>query len=184
MKTVISTLLVIALLATAIIGIIIATGSYNFAADEPHWSVTEKIIGTARHRSIDLRAEHIPVPNDLDAPQRIGRGAEHYQAMCVGCHLAPGIEESELREGMYPQPPALAEHGIHDPKGAYWVIKHGIKMSGMPAWGVSHDEQSLWDLVAVLSAMPEVSSEQWQALIETEGKNPQGHGHRGHGHSH
>ena len=88
MKTVISTLLVIALLATAIIGIAIATGSYNFAADEPHWSVTEKIIGTARHRSIDLRAKHIPVPNDLDDPQRIGRGAEHYQAMCVGCHLA------------------------------------------------------------------------------------------------
>ena len=83
MKTVISTLLVIALLAAAIIGMVIVTGSYNFAADEPHWSVTEKIISSARHRSIDLRAEHIPVPNDLDDPQRIHRGAEHYQAMCL-----------------------------------------------------------------------------------------------------
>ena len=184
MKTVINTLLVTALLAIAIIGMVMATGGYNFAADEPHWSITEKIIGTARHRSIDLRAEHIPVPDDLDDSQRIRRGAEHYQAMCAGCHLAPGTSQSELREGMYPQPPALAEHGIHDPKGAYWVIKHGIKMSGMPAWGASHDDEALWDLVAVLSAMPDMSSQQWQTLIEMEGKNQQGHGHGGHDHSH
>jgi len=189
MKTVISTLLVIALLAAAIIGMVIVTGSYNFAADEPHWSVTEKIISSARHRSIDLRAEHIPVPNDLDDPQRIHRGAEHYQAMCVGCHLAPGIEESELREGMYPRPPALAEHGIHDPKGAYWVIKHGIKMSGMPAWGKSHDEQSLWDMVALLSALPSLSESDWQALLGDSDRPPTGHdhgssGHGGAGHHH
>ena len=104
--------------------------------------------------------------------------------MCVGCHLAPGIEESELREGMYPQPPALAEHGIHDPKGTYWVIKHGIKMSGMPAWGKSHDEQSLWDMVALLSALPSLSENDWQALLDDSGTAPTGQGHGGAGHHH
>lgn len=184
MKTVLITLATLVVLALATVAIVIFSGSYNFAADQPHWRITESLINTARHRSIDQRSAHIPVPGDLENPQRIQRGAEHYQAMCTGCHLAPGMADTELRRGLYPTPPKLAEHGIHDPASTYWVIKHGIKMSGMPAWGKSHDDDSLWDMVALLKAMPDMTKAEWQKLSgpETENAGKAGHGHHDHVH--
>ena len=184
MKTVLATLIAMAILATATAAIVIFSGSYNFAADDPHWTLTEQVITTARHRSIDRRANEITIPDDLDDPQRIQRGAEHYQPMCAGCHLAPGMKNTELRAGLYPQPPALAEHGIHDPVGAFWTIKHGIKMSAMPAWGGSHDDESLWDMVALLKAMPKMTEEEWKTLTGSKGEKAEPGGHDHHGHSH
>ena len=68
--------------------------------------------------------------------------------MCVGCHLAPGIENSEIRVGLYPKPPVLSEARGLNPGNAFWIIKHGIKMSAMPAWGATHDDDSIWAMVA------------------------------------
>lgn len=167
-------------------GVFIVSGAYNFAADEPHWSTTEALIGYARHRSVDAQAADITVPKDLSAPSRLAGGAEQYQAMCAGCHLAPGQDSSALRDGLYPRPPDLTDHGIHDPRSAFWVIKHGIKMSGMPAWGTSHDDETLWDLVALLQTLPELSESQWSTLTDgdTSTTHPShGQGHGG-GHSH
>lgn len=187
MKTVIGTLLISALLVALAIGAMIYSGCYNFAADTPHWAVTEQLVSSARHRSVALRADDIDVPADLDDPRRLVRAASHYQPMCSGCHLAPGMAGSELRDGLYPQPPNLAEHGIHNPQTAFWTIKHGIKMSAMPAWGGSHDDESLWDLVALLQAMPQMSEGEWMALQAAEGgRTPEegdGHDHH-HGHQH
>lgn len=184
MKTVLTTLIALVILAAASIAAVVFSGAYNFAADEPHWRLTEKVIATARHRAIDTRASGIVVPDDLDDPQRLRNGAAHYQPMCAGCHLAPGMDNTELREGLYPQPPALAEHGIHDPASAFWTIKHGIKMSGMPAWGTSHDDESLWDMVALLKAMPAMSVTEWKALTAKKDgtATPTGHEHHDHAH--
>ena len=184
MKTVLLTLFSLALLATAGVAALVASGAYNFAADAPHWRLTEAVIGAARHRSIDQRASRIAVPDNLDNPERIRKGAAHYQPMCAGCHLAPGMEDTELRTGLYPTPPVLSEHGIHDPAGAFWTIKHGIKMSGMPAWGTSHDDESLWDIVALLKAMPEMTEAEWQKLSGQETENGRKTGHKHHDHAH
>ena len=184
MKTVLTTLIALAILAAVSAAVMIYSGAYNFAADEPHWRLTEQLIATARHRAIDRRASEITVPGDLDDPQRLQRGAEHYQPMCAGCHLAPGMNNTELRQGLYPQPPALADHGIHDPASAFWTVKHGIKMSGMPAWGTSHDDESLWDMVALLQAMPTMSETEWQALTGNEDDTSAKTGHEHHDHAH
>src|SRR3546814_1099025 len=55
-------------------------------------------------------------------------------AMCTGCHLAPGMSETEMSRGLYPAPPDLTKTTVEAAE-AFWVIKHGIKASGMPAWG-------------------------------------------------
>lgn len=184
MKTVLTTLIALAIVALATAAIVVFSGSYNFAADEPHWSITERVITTARHRSIDKRASEITVPDNLDDPQRIQRGAQHYLPMCAGCHLAPGMKNTELRAGLYPQPPALAEHGIHDPASAFWTIKHGIKMSAMPAWGSSHDDESLWDMVALLKAMPGMTEQEWKTLVGDDQSSTGETGHEHHDHAH
>jgi hypothetical protein len=82
---------------------------------------------------------------------------------------------TELSRGLYPAPPALAELGAPDPARAFWVIKHGIKASGMPAWGKSMSDEYIWNMVAFLQKMPEMSPEQYQALVASSG----GHDHGG-----
>ena len=130
--------------ALAIVAVISAAtylGSYNVAADEPHWGVTNMTLARIRDRSIAVRASTVAI-RDLADPELISQGAGHYAAMCAGCHLAPGTAETELRAGMYPKPPDLTVPSGRDPRETFWIIKHGIKMSGMPAWGVTHDDPS------------------------------------------
>jgi mono/diheme cytochrome c family protein len=138
-------------------------GGYDIAADDPHWPITFKLMQTVRDRSIAVRAEHLSVP-DLNDPQVILKGAGQYAAMCTGCHLAPGMHDSEIRPGLYPQPPNLSRHAV-DPKVAFWAIKHGIKMSAMPAWGFSHDDATIWSMVAFLQKLPGMTPAQYKDIV-------------------
>ena len=145
------------------IGVVAYSGLYNIGADEHHWPFTYRALQTVRDRSIHVRSAHIRVPN-LEDPQLILKGAGQYSAMCTGCHLAPGVEDSEMREGMYPKPPNLARVHVA-PQDAFWVIKHGIKMSAMPAWGESHDDPTIWSMVAFLERLPLLSPAQYEAIV-------------------
>lgn len=158
----------------------VASGAFNVAADNPHWSATRWLLDLARERSVAVRSSGMTAPQ-LDDPRLIAMGAEHYAEMCTGCHLAPGIEESELRRGLYPLPPSLVEHGRdHSPAETFWIIKHGFKMTGMPAWGATHDDHSIWAMVAFLRKLPELSPEAYRAITaEGEADDSQG-GHREH----
>ena len=84
--------------------------------------------------------------------------------LCVGCHLAPGVTKSELRRGLYPHPPNLSQQDPPDARRAFWTIKHGIKMSAMPAWGKSLDDAAIWDLVAFVRQLPAMAPEAYQQL--------------------
>lgn len=143
-------------------------GSYNVAADQPHWSVTARLLAGIRDRSVAARAAAVAVPNLAD-PQLIAAGAEHYVAMCAGCHLAPDMDDTELRAGMYPKPPNLTESTGRSPQETFWIVKHGIKMSGMPAWGTTHDDDSIWGLVAFLRQLPDLEPAEYQSLVGTSG---------------
>ncbi len=144
--------------------IFVYAGLYNIAADEPHWAVTERVLGAVRVRSIEVRSRSIRVP-DLENEKLVLRGAGQYAEMCAGCHLSPGESDSAVRQGLYPQPLELARHKM-DPRSAFWVIKHGIKLTGMPAWGASHDDETLWSVVAFLNRLPALDPQQYQAMVE------------------
>jgi len=148
------------------------SGAYNIAADEPHWKLTESVLENLRERSIETRLGEISVP-DLDDESLIRAGAGNYDAMCAECHLEPGEDRSELSAGLYPAPPDLVREGVHDPAEAFWIIKHGIKMTGMPAWGKSMDDGSIWGMVAFLRHMPGMTGARYDQLVESSG----GHSH-------
>jgi mono/diheme cytochrome c family protein/ketosteroid isomerase-like protein len=118
---------------------------------------------TLRQRSIHARSRDIPVP-DLSDEALILKGAGQYAAMCTDCHLKPGMSDSEIRPGLYPQPPNLSQVRI-DPQDAFWVIKHGLKMSAMPAWGMSHDDATIWSMVAFLQKLPDLAPDQYKAIV-------------------
>ncbi|PEQ12448.1 cytochrome C [Novosphingobium sp. PC22D] len=154
------TLLIFAGLAA----IAIYLGVYNIAADAPHYRPTYWLIENLRDQSIAVRAKSIAVPKDLADPKRASAGAGLYTEMCSGCHLAPGMEKTEISQGLYPQAPELARVSDHTPAQQFWIIKHGVKLTAMPAWGKTHDDKLIWDMVAFIQQLPKLSPAQYQEM--------------------
>lgn len=163
-------------LAVAAIGAgVVYSGLIEVGADVPHSAPVHAVLETLRERSIAVRAEDIQVPS-LGDEALIRAGAGNYDAMCVGCHLAPGLGETELSKGLYPPPPNLGQAGSGgSPAGAFWVIKHGIKSTAMPAWGRSMADQHIWELVAFVERLPSLDAEAYRSLVASSA----GHRHGG-----
>ena len=164
-------LALVALLAAA--AAFIWSGVYDIAADAQHTRPVHSMLQTLRERSIAARTGELVAP-DLSDPARIRQGAGNYNAMCMGCHLAPGMPETELSKGLYPSPPNLSQTSV-DAAAAFWVIKHGIKASGMPAWGQSMGDEYIWNMAAFLQELPQLDAGEYAALVASSG----GHEHGG-----
>jgi mono/diheme cytochrome c family protein len=181
MKTIMLSILgVLSLGALAVIGLLQA-GAIDMAADTPHSPAVYRLIEWAREQSIVRRAAAIVPPDDLSDAGRIRRGAGNYDAMCANCHLSPGIEDSEIRKGLYPIPPNLSKPANADDSDRtdarrFWSIKHGVKASGMPAWSKGGmEDEAIWDLTAFLKIMPSLSQEAYRRQVESSN----GHTHGG-----
>lgn len=158
--------------ALAAIGFVYS-GLYPIGADTPHTKPVYWALETLRERSIARAARNIAVP-PLDEPGMLLAGGADYNEMCAGCHLKPGKTASDLSTGLYPAPPNLAKpgdgHAHERTDGAaaarrqFWIIKHGIKASGMPAWGPTHDDRRIWAMVAFLQRLPGLTPAQYQIL--------------------
>jgi mono/diheme cytochrome c family protein len=159
-------ILLLLLLVLGAGSIAIYTGVYNVAADVPHSQPVYWLFETVRDRSIAARAREMSVPNNLDDANRISKGAGQYAEMCSACHLAPGMQRTEISRGLYPRAPELRRGNDLTPAEEFWVVKHGIKLTGLPAWGLTHNEDLLWDVVAFLRKLPELTPEQYQALVK------------------
>jgi mono/diheme cytochrome c family protein len=166
-KLVLGMLLV--LVAAAAVGIY--AGVYNIAADVPHTQPIYWLLETVRERSVAARARDILVPSDLADTTRISKGAGEYAEMCSNCHLAPGMNRTEISRGLYPRAPELRRKTDLTPAEQFWIVKHGVKMTGMPAWGVTHDDELLWDVVAFVQKLPELTPEQYETMVKTAPKH-------------
>jgi len=165
MRAVIASLLIAGLLVVLGAGALIYAGVYDVAATTPHWPIAAAIIETARVHSIKARAAGIAVPPGLDDPAKVLIGVEHYAAHCAVCHGAPGVPKGDIARGLYPSPPDLAKTApLYKPAELFWIVKHGIKMSGMPAWS-DHSDGELWATVAFLQKLPAMSEQDYASLV-------------------
>jgi mono/diheme cytochrome c family protein len=153
------------LLAALGAALLIESGFYNIGADDHHTKAVLALITQLRNRSIEARLGSIE-PQLQATPTMIKAGAGRYAALCVGCHLAPGDLKSDLRTGLYPHPPNLAEEEMQESRRAFWIIKHGIKMSAMPAWGKTLDDAAIWDVVAFVRKLPNLTPEEYRQLVQ------------------
>ena len=150
-----------------LLGAVALLGGYNIAADAPHTRPVLWLLQTVRDHSIAARAGDAVVPADLGSAARIVAGAGLYNEMCSGCHLGPGLEPSEISQGLYPRAPELSRGSPLSPAEKFWVIKHGIKMTGMAAWGPTHNDKLIWDMVAFVQKLPGMSAAQYQQAVKT-----------------
>jgi mono/diheme cytochrome c family protein len=160
-----------ALLIAVVAAVLVHMGSFDVAADKPHSQPVFWLMNTVRERSVAIRAADITVPGDLADAKRIASGAAQYDEMCSLCHLAPGMKRTEISRGLYPRAPELRRKSELTPAEQFWVVKHGLKMTGMPAWGVTHDDELLWDVVAFLRKLPELTADQYQTLVKSAPKS-------------
>jgi mono/diheme cytochrome c family protein len=140
-------------------------GVFNVSATDPHWPITYKILEMARDWSVEARAANIPVP-PLDSEKLVKDGAVYYHHTCRLCHGGPRLPRADFAKGLYPVPPGLTAAetiNLKDPE-LFWIVKHGIKMTGMPSFGVVRDDQDLWSLVAFLRKYPALTVDQYEEI--------------------
>lgn len=167
MRTVLVTLLAVLLLAIAGAFTFIYAGVYDVAANQPHWPITYWAMETVRKQSVKMRASGIAPPPDLTSDASVLAGTEHYAAHCASCHGAPGVPRSDLGERLYPLPADLTHAANrYTPAQLFWILKNGIKMSGMPSW-MDHSDDELWATVAFLERLPTMKEADYAKLVMT-----------------
>jgi cytochrome c553 len=153
----------LAVLAAAVL-LLAWSGAYNIAASRGHWPIVEWFLSFGMRNSVEVRASFIEPP-PLDDPNLYMLGAAHFHAGCAYCHGAPGTPISPVAQRMLPPPPDLS--GVTKPwkdRELFWIVKHGIKYTGMPAWVSQHRDDEVWALVAFLKRLPDMDAQAYRAL--------------------
>ncbi|MET3915664.1 mono/diheme cytochrome c family protein [Variovorax sp. OAS795] len=161
-KTILLTVAALGLAGAAVGALVVYGGLYNVAATVQHTQPVHSLLETAMHRSVKLRARSIETPR-LDDEAMVLRGAACFRDKCVQCHGAPGVAQGDIGKSMQPLPGPLVDARHHwAPRELYWITRHGIKMSGMPAWEYRLSDDELWAVVAFLARLPDLSPRQYE----------------------
>lgn len=162
------------LVAQVVIGIaVIFSGAYDVAATVPHSAPVHWLLSTTTERSIAVRADD--EPSFKPPPERLA-GFKSYDAMCVQCHGAPGVQPSWLGKGIYPSAPDLAHVAKErTPEEIRAAIRRGIKFTAMPALEPTHSAKEIDELTSFVVALAEMSSGEYGRLKQ---------GHAGETHEH
>jgi cytochrome c553 len=139
------------------------SGLYSVAASKRHFAVTAWFLEFAMRNSVQTHAGD-KLPPRLDDPRLIALGAGHYEGGCAPCHGAPGVPRNPIPLQMLPSPPYLADELDWTDAELFWIVQHGIKYAGMPAWVAPSREDEIWAVVAFLRAFPQLSPEQYRHL--------------------
>lgn len=127
------------------------------------------VAGTSLDATLRKEAPRGPNPVALNDANLI-EGVNLYGQHCAICHGTAAGESSAspIAKGLYPAPPQLAAEGVEDdPDGvSYWKIKHGIRLTGMPAWGRSLTDRQIWTLALFLKHMDKLPPDAQRAWAQ------------------
>ena len=141
-------------------------GRYDVSATKPHPAIVNALFHSIAERSIQRGSADLTVPYDVNDRDVYVEGFKEYEEMCVQCHGAPGVEPSSTGKGLFPPPPRFPEEELYEYslKDIFWVTKHGVKMTGMPAYGPTHDDEVIWAVSIFLDQSRDLSEEQYREL--------------------
>ena len=172
-------------LALIVVGLLLVgtlfvySGFYDVAATTRHTKPVEQILRVVMMRSVVAHARSIRAPANFDPQNRAlaERAAGHYELMCRTCHGAPGKKPEPWQ--LYPAASDLAD-ALRTMRWSdaevFWIIKNGIKDTGMSAFGGSHDDEELWALTAFVRQMETTTPDQYRSATErTSMKGGAGH---------
>jgi mono/diheme cytochrome c family protein len=144
----------------------VKSGLFNVGASSPHTKLTQWLTHETMVHSVRRHAARIPAPAHYSAAQVLA-GYCTYETHCVACHGAAAVAREQWIAGLEPQPPYLLDATEHfKPAELFWIIKNGIKMTGMPSWRDSLSDRQVWDVVGWLEAsrsLPPQTYRDWRA---------------------
>jgi cytochrome c553 len=142
-----------------------ASGVLPIAASGGHWTITEWLLQFGKRRSIATHTIGLDLP-PLDEPWLAMKGAAHYETGCAPCHGSPDRPSPRIAAAMLPPPPALAPLvGERDAEDLFYVVKHGIKLTGMPAWPARGRNDEVHAVTAFLLALPSLDARSYRRLV-------------------
>ena len=138
-------------------------GFYNVAAINPPGKIESWFFSTVTDNSVLHHSADIKAPA-LEAAATADSGFQQFSKMCVGCHGAPGVKDEGMSKALNPSPPNLADAvGDESDAAIFWIVKNGIKMTGMPAFSAFKSDNEIWQIVAFVRLLPKMTPEQYQA---------------------
>ena len=156
----------LAVLGAVAIALFTYSGIYNIAASTPHLPFVRWWLELGMQRSVKFHASGIKVPPLGDAAM-VERGLRHFESGCASCHGAPGFFHPPIGERMLPHAPDLSEKVTDWSAGElFWIVKHGIKMTGMPAWAAQQRDDEVWSLVAFLRVLPGLTPQAYRTMTD------------------
>jgi cytochrome c553 len=159
-----------ALLLVAAVGgfLVAASGVIPIAASSGHWAATEWLLQFAKRRSVatqTIGSEEL----DLAPNWLVVKGAGHYETGCRPCHGSPELDPPTVAQAMLPPPPSLAPRiSEWDPQELFYIVKHGIKFTGMPAWPSQTRDDEVTAMVAFLLELPNLDADAYDLLVHGE----------------
>jgi cytochrome c553 len=139
------------------------SGIINIAASGGHWPATSWFLHWVMRNSVQTHAAGMTAPDLADAAL-VRRGAGHYATGCAPCHGAPGEPQNPIVRSATPSPPNLLTPGGWRPRELFWIVKHGVKYTGMPAWAAPERDDEVWAMVAFLLQLPEMDAPTYRRL--------------------
>jgi mono/diheme cytochrome c family protein len=144
-------------------GAYLYSGRADVSALSPHWRATEWALSAVMARAVQRSAAPLTPPGFLAREERIRNGGAEFDAMCSGCHGAPGVARDATGKGLNPEPPDLADHAAGwSVAEIFWITKNGIRMTGMPAFGPTHRDETLWEIAGFVARLPDLSESEYR----------------------
>ncbi|HEX7984359.1 MAG TPA: c-type cytochrome [Duganella sp.] len=183
LTTIAATLAALAVLGAAGGALVFYGGYYDVASTKLHFQPVHTVLERGMRESVQHHARDVRIPASVAQAKIQGaasaptpallRGAGLYRDNCVICHGAPGVAQDDIGKSMQPVPGPLADAARRwRPNELYWITRHGIKMSGMPAWEFHLADEDLWAVVGFLVALPELSPQAYAAITKQAGAQP------------
>ena len=146
-----------------------ASGLVSIGASSGHFAPVGWFLHWTMQQTVSRRSWLVEKPEDLNLsdPALVQRGSGHFATGCAPCHAAPGVRQSEVVEHMTPMPPQLHvgdRIAEWEDRELFWIVQHGIKYSGMPAWPAQERPDEVWSMVAFLRALPGMTPERYREL--------------------
>ena len=140
------------------------SGVYNVGAATGHWAITRWLLEFGMRNAVETHALGIAAPRLEDDPL-FYRGLGHYAGACAPCHGAPGQPRNRVVRAMLPEPPHLSDRVPHwEPEELFWIVKNGLKYTGMPSWPAQRRDDEVWAVVAFLLQMPTLDPLEYRRL--------------------
>jgi mono/diheme cytochrome c family protein len=160
---------VVSLLLLGVAGVVgvcvaVALGAVSLSATNRPSKAEKAVAHAVLDASVRARApKGKSAPAD---PASVARGREAYRANCLVCHGVPGGAQSAIAAGLNPPVPDLSEPETQRRSDGelFFLVSGGVRLTGMPAFEKSLPEQTRWQLVGFLRALPKLGDGELQAL--------------------